>query len=84
MVRVGVSEAFFPISTASEYNQEEAVDEDIEEEGRKIIARIIIAPEADLKRGNDAGVDEEQSVADHHGCAQFYVWPVTMAHNRSR
>ncbi len=53
----------------SGFNQEKTVDEDIKEEGRKIVARIVVAPEADLDRGNDAGVDEENGVENHHSCA---------------
>jgi hypothetical protein len=49
------------LSGAEQY-QEEAVDEDVEEEGRKLVARIVVAPEADLQRGYDAGVDEEEGV----------------------
>ncbi len=48
--------------------QEEGIDEDVEEKGREVVARIVVAPEADLERGECTRVDEENGVANHHDC----------------
>jgi hypothetical protein len=45
-------------------DHEEAVDEDIEAKGWEGVARVIIVPQADLHRGEEGGVEEEET-ADH-------------------
>ena len=49
-------------------DHEESVDDDVKVEGGELVARVVVAPHADLHGRDDGSVEEEEAAAHHLAC----------------
>ena len=53
------------------HHQEKAVHNNIKEERREDVARIVVIPEAYLHRDDDGSIGEKKSAEEQHHCGRF-------------